>query len=170
VKALACLLLVVGVVTAPPSAAQTSGFEDPLLDRLVGDWVLEGTIDGKQVTHDLTAEWVLGYYLRFHEVDREVDESGKPAYEAIVFIGWDTPNDRYACLWLDNTGGEGLSNGVIGYAIADGDTIPFEFAFPDGSLWYTTFSYDRAADAWSWHMIGEGEDAEAFAQVTLRRR
>ena len=88
-----------------PAFAEQQGFHDALLDRMVGDWLLSGDIGGNQVIHDVAAEWVLGHqYLRFHEVAREVDSEGTPAYEAIVFIGWDHLTNRYTCLWLDVTG------------------------------------------------------------------
>jgi len=158
-------------VSAHAASAQASGWQDPLLDRLVGEWVLEGTIGGEQVTHDVTATWVLGYYLQLHEVARERDATGATAYEAIVYIGWDAPTQRYACLWLDSTGGEGLTNGVIGYAARSGDSIPFLFRFPDGSPFYNTFAYDRATDTWTWSMDGVADgERQPFARVTLSRR
>ena len=63
--------------------------EDPiqLLNRLAGDWVLEGILGGKQVTHDVTAEWILNHeYLRLHEVSRDRTKSGDATYEAIILF------------------------------------------------------------------------------------
>ncbi len=153
---------------------QRVGLHHPLLDDMLGEWVLRGTIGGDDVVHDVTVDRVLADgYVRIHELSRERDATGAPAYEAIVFIGWDTPNDRYTCLWLDTTSGEGLSEAYrdsVGHAVRDGDTLPFLFRFPNGSPWHTTFTYDRAADTWAWHMIGDDETAEPFAQVTLMRK
>jgi hypothetical protein len=152
-------------------AAQPSGLHDPLLDRLIGEWVLAGMIDGVHVTHDVLIDRVLGqHYVRMHEVARERDSTGATAYEAIVFIGWDESSQRYACLWLDSTGGEGISGQAIGYGEASGDSIPFVFHFPDGSPFYNTFLYDRAADTWQWHLDGEEDgQRQPFARVTLSR-
>jgi len=160
------------VLTTVPATAQTSGLQDPLLDRLIGEWVLEGTIAGEQTTHDVVFEWVLEHqYVQFHEVARERDPSGAPAYEAIVFIGWDSASERYACLWLDSTGGDGLSANAIGYGAPSGDSIPFVFRFPDGSLFHNTFAYDRATDTWQWSLDGEQEgELQPFARVTLTRK
>ncbi len=98
-----------GLAVADPPA-----YRDPLLDRLIGAWILRGQIAGKETTHDVVAGWVLGHqYLRFHEVAREKDASGNAAYEAIVFIGSGQPSHAYACLWLDSTGGGGLSSQAI---------------------------------------------------------
>jgi hypothetical protein len=62
---------------------QPAPVKDPLLERLVGAWVLRGTIAGKDTTHDIVAEWVLGrQYLRIHERSREKDGKGQAQYEA----------------------------------------------------------------------------------------
>jgi len=63
--------------------------KDPLLERLVGNWVLRGTIAGKQTTHDIVTEWFLDHqYLRIHETSREKNDKGQAQYEAVVLIGW----------------------------------------------------------------------------------
>ena len=50
------------------SSAQQSMRADPLLDRLTGNWTMQGTIAEHETTHDIEAEWVLGHeYLRLHE-------------------------------------------------------------------------------------------------------
>ena len=86
-----------------PAVAKPQGVQDELLDRMAGNWVMTGVIGG-DLTHDLVAEWVLGHqYLRFHEVAREVDGEGVPAYESMVLsVGM----SQYTCLWLDVTGVE----------------------------------------------------------------
>lgn len=160
-----CLLL-------PLSAAtQQQGFQDALLDRLAGNWVLSGTIGGAESTHDIVAEWVLGHqYLRLHEVARETDDEGAPAYEAIVFIGWDAPTSRYSCLWLDVTGGGGLSAEAIGHAEPGGDELAFVFDLGDDAAIYNAFTYDRDADTWQWLIDNEdGGERSPFARVTLTR-
>lgn len=146
-------------------------FEDELLDRLVGDWVMRGTIAGGEVTHDLKARWVLGHqYLRFDEISRETSESGAPAYESTVFIGWDKPSGRYVCLWLDVTGGGGLANDVFGYAEPARDKLAFVWG-EGNETWHTTFYYDRDADTWRWTMDGQTDGVlRPFARVTLTRQ
>ncbi len=132
------------ILVSIAAPAQQSTFQDPLLDHMIGMWVLRGTIDRKATTHDVVAEWVLGHqYLRFHEVSREKDAKGGAEYEAIVFIGWDQPSSQYACLWLDTTGGGGLTGQAIAHAKRDGDKIPFLFKGADGSLFHTTFAYNK---------------------------
>ncbi len=124
-----------------PATAQQSGFQDALLDHLAGYWVLRGTIAGTETTHHIVSEWVLGhYYLRLHEVSREKSDGGEPVYEAIVFIGWDEPSNQYTCLWLDSTGGSGLSAEAFGHAKKSGDDLAFVFKAGDGSIIHTTFA------------------------------
>jgi hypothetical protein len=159
------------VLLALPASAQTPAFQDSLLDRLIGTWVLRGTIAGKETTHDVVSEWVLGHeYVRLHEVSRERDAGGRAAYEAIVFIGADPSQDGYACLWLDSTGGGGLAGQAIGHGRRSADEIAFRFQGGDGSTFHTTFAYDRDPGTWRWLMDGEeGGKLQPFARLTLTR-
>jgi hypothetical protein len=148
--------------------AQEKGFQDELLDKFTGRWVLTGTIAGDDVVHSIDARWVLGHqYLQFDERT----EKGKIDYEATVIIGWDEPSGRYVCLWLDSTGGSGLSNGILGYAAKSEDELAFVFA-GETSRFHTTFSYDRLNDTWYWTMDSEKEEGQfnPFARLTMTRR
>jgi hypothetical protein len=141
---------------ASMTSAQTSRPPSELLDRITGRWVLEGTIAGKTTTHDVVASWVLnGQYVQLHEVSREQDEQGRPAYEAFVYLTWEPSRGEYSCLWLDSTSNAGLSNGVLGRAKPSGDELRLLFQYKDGSTFHTTFAYDRKADNWQWKMDGE---------------
>jgi hypothetical protein len=153
-------------------AQQPATFQDPLLDHFVGKWVLQGVIDGKATTHDVDIAWVLGHqYIRIQETSREKDGKGQPAYEAIVFVGWDQPTGQYSCLWLDNTGGGGLVGWAIAHAKRESDKIAFLFKSADGSLFHTTFLYDKKADSWQWLMDGEEKGKlTPFARVKLTRK
>lgn len=168
------LLRGAGLALALSSVAwpQPSRLPPGLLDRVVGTWVLEGTIAGKQTTHDVVAAWVLDqHYVQLHEVSREKDATGRPAYEALVYLEWEPASGEYACLWLDSTGGGGLSAEAVGHAKPSGDEIRLLFKARDGSKFHTTFAYSQAADTWQWQMDGE-EDGRLvpFARVALRRR
>jgi len=155
-----------------PAVAEQQGFQDELLDHMAGNWLMSGTIGGTQVTHDLVAGWVLGHqYLRFHEVAREVDSEGVPAYEAIVFIGWDQLTSRYTCLWLDVTGSGAQFPEATGHAKPAVDELAFVFDTGDESVIHTTFTYDREADTWHWLIeIDRGAKHSTFASVSLTRQ
>ena len=153
-----------------PIPADEPGREDPFLDHLVGEWVMTGTIAGDEIVHDLDIDWVLNHhYIRIHELSRERLDDGRPAYEAIVFIGWDAPSERYVCLWLDVTGGGGLVPEGFGYGKLQGDAIPFVWGDETGGI-HNTSTYDRDADSWNW-VIDNVKPAglSNFAEVTLRR-
>jgi hypothetical protein len=153
-------------------SAQQTTFQDSLLDHFIGNWVLQGTIAGKQTTHDVVADWVLGHqYLQFHEISREKDTTGAALYEAIVFIGRDRPSNQYACLWLDITGGGGISPQAIGYAKQINNKITFLFKDNEGGFFHTIFLYDEGSDTWQWLMDGEENGKMLpFARVTLIKK
>jgi hypothetical protein len=154
------------------ASAQQTTFQDSLLDHFIGTWVLRGTIEGKETTHDIVAAWVLGHqYVQIHETSREKKVNGEADYEAIVYIGWDASLKQYACLWLDVTGGGGLSAQAIGHGERSGDKIPFLFKSGDGGIFHNTFVYDKSADTWQWHMDGEENGKlQPFARVELTRK
>jgi len=167
------LTIIVSIVLVSfPASAQESTFQDPLLHHLIGKWVLPGTIAGRERTHDIIAEWVLGHqYVQLREVSREKNAKGQAHYEAIVFIGWDKSSSQYACLWLDLTGGGGLSAQAIGHAKRSGDEIAFLFRGQDGSIFHTTFAYSRGTDSWQWLMDDEGGGKiQPFARVRLTKK
>jgi hypothetical protein len=164
--ALVAMIAVLGQASPPARPSP------PLFDRLVGRWVLAGTIDGKQTTHDVDAELVLNRgYVRLHEVSREKDKTGAPQYEAIVFISVDAKTGEYACLWLDNTSNAGLTNGGVGRGMPSGNSIPFLIRLTSGEVFHTTFIYSPPSDSWRWELDGETNGVrDPFARVTLTRR
>ena len=153
--------------------AQPTTFKDSFLDRLVGNWVLRGELAHKQTTHDVAAEWVLGHqYVRLHEISRESNTNRQPAYEAIVFIGWDQEAGEYACLWLDSTSTSAFQSEGVGRAKRSGEDIPFVFKDDKRLVSFrNTFSYDKKADAWNWRLdnVHDGKDVP-FGRVRLTRK
>ena len=162
---LAALLLLM----APAGPAQQPEPANALLDKLAGHWVLSGRLGKRQPTHDINAEWVLKReYLRLHEVSREKNADGTPAYEAIIFFMWDAKAQEYDCLWLDNTEGGGLA-APMAKGKKEGDAISLMFgALPDAI--HTVFSYDAQTD--SWHITIDnlsGDKTVRFGDVRLTR-
>ena len=152
--------------------AGTTNLTDQLLDHLVGHWTLSGTLAGKKTTHDISAEWILNHgYVRLHEVSRDKDSSGAPAYEAIVLICAEPKGGDYACLWLDSTGTWGISPEAMGRAKRQTNSIPFVFKEPDGTVSFeNTFNYDPTADTWAWVMDNvQAGKRKPFGRVTLAK-
>lgn len=163
------------LVCSPPACAQGAMLpdHDALLDHMVGEWVMTGTIAGEKVTHDVHAEWILQRrYVRIHEVSREKEENGELAYEAWIHIAWDAENEEYVVMWLDNTGTTNFAAEGVGHGRLDGDRIPFVWSFADGSGIRNTFKYDREDDTWSWaidNVDGTGRSVP-FARLLLERK
>ena len=153
-----------------PVAAQRPAVNSPLLDHLVGTWVLRGTIAGKQAAHDITSEWVANHqYLRLHEVSREKTTDGKPQYDAIIFIGWDEGKKIYPIIFLDNFWG--IEPTSIGAAAAKESDLLFIWKDEKGAIGFTNdFVYDPKTDSWQWIMdnIVNGTQ-KPFGRVKLTR-
>ena len=145
---------------------------DSVFDRLIGQWVLRGTIARQSTVHDVTFEWMLGRgYVRMHEVSRERTPNGIPAYEAVVLFARDPRTGEYACLWLDNTGVSAFEPAGIGRGRVAGDSLPFLFRYTATTSFHNTFVYDRSADSWQWHLDNDSAGVRRpFARVTLTRR
>jgi hypothetical protein len=156
----------------PPRGDSQSPDPMKLLGHLAGSWVLQGTIAGKQTTHDVEARWILRHeYLEIHETSREKEASGEPAYEAIVLAGWDQNANQYACLWLDSTTGGALASKTTCRATPSGDAIPFLFTLSPTESIHTVFTYHAVADTWQWTIdVEENGTTDRFADVELSRR
>lgn len=159
------------LLVAAPLHAQSLP-ADSLFDRLLGNWVLRGTIARQSTTHDVTFNWLLGReYVQMHEVSRERAANGAAAYEAVVLFGRDPRSGEYACLWLDNTGAGAFEPQGIGRGTVAGDSVPFVFHYTATTGFHTTFVYDRGTDSWQWHMDNDSAGVRRpFARVTLTRR
>jgi hypothetical protein len=164
--------LMISILLVPISQAQTLSERNTPLDQLAGNWVMTGIIAGQEITHDLDARWVLGgHYLFFHELARERDENGAPAYEARVYFGWDEAGERLVCMWLDITGGGGLVPEGFGYGKPEGNRIPFVWGGDGGSGINNTFTYRPEDDSWTWQIDNVRDGAASnFARVVLNRK
>jgi hypothetical protein len=164
--------LLAALLLAAPARASAQLPPDSLFNRLVGHWVLRGSIAGQRTTHDVTFSWMLGReYVQMHEVSRERQADGKPAYEAMVFFGRDPHTGEYACLWLDNTAASAFDPAGTGRGRVAGDSIEFLFHYTPTTGFHTTFVYDRTRDAWQWRMDNDSAGVrQPFARVELTRR
>jgi hypothetical protein len=138
--------------------------QDPFLDKLAGDWRITRSIRGTVVHNTMHAEWVLEHqFLQVHMRD----VASPPAYEAIVLIGFDASQDRYVAHWTDNFGGQ---YSAIGYGKRVGDSVEFEFAYPDGPF-YNTFSWIPQDGSWRFRgeSVDENGKRQLFADDTVQR-
>lgn len=154
-----------------PVVGRQQSTPESLLGHLAGKWVMRGTLQNQLTTHDVDAAWVLnGGYMQLHEVSREKDAKGGPAYEAIIYISVDQKTGELSCLWLDTTSNVGLTNGVMGRGTASGNSIPFLFK-SGADVFHNTFTYNPSEDSWQWQLDDEsGGKLTPFARLTLTRK
>lgn len=160
-------------LSCAPAALPAQGLHpDSVFSRLVGTWVLRGTIARRATVHDVTFAWMLGReYVQMHEVSRERTPDGAPAYEAVVIFGRDPATGAFACLWMDNTAAAAFPPEGTGRGSVAGDSLPFLFPYSGATSFHTTFVYEAARDAWAWHMDNDSAGVRRpFARVTLTRQ
>ncbi len=140
-------------------------FKDNFIENLVGNWKLTRKIRGKVVENRVKVEWVLNHqFLRLHMKD----VADPPAYEAIALIGYVHSDKKYVAHWCDTFGGK---FSAVGHGKRSGDSIAFEFQYPDGPF-FNTFTWDAKAKGWTFKMESVGKDGKRvpFAEDTLRRK
>ena len=166
------LMFAVALLSSPAAVFAQELAPDSLFPRLVGHWVLRGTIARQQTVHDVDFEWLLGReYVQMHEVSRERAPNGSPAYEAVVLFGRDPKTGEYACVWMDNTAAAAFPPEGTGRGTVTGDSISFLFQYTATTSFHTTFLYDASKESWQWHMDNDSSGVRRpFARVTLTRR
>ncbi len=140
---------------------------DPLLDKMVGHWAMNGTLMGRPTMHSVEAKWVLNHqFLGIHEWGAPDPKTGKPQYEAMPMIGYDNMSERYVAHWIDVFGGR--FSETLGYGKRVGNEIDFIFEYPDGPF-RTNLIWDAALGQWHWHMTQKNTSGQwtAFADLTL---
>jgi len=140
-------------------------FQDALLENLNGDWKMSGKVMDRPVEYRFKADWTLNHqFLRLHMKD----VNNPPAYEALVFIGYDHANPRYVAHWLDNFGGR--ASETLGFGARSGTTVRFMFDYPEGAF-RNTFTWQPGTK--TWHNLLERQDKTGkwtiFAEYDLRR-
>jgi hypothetical protein len=160
--ALAMMFWIFGL---PAAAQEPQPFQDELLANLAGNWEAKGTIRGRVVEHRVDAEWTLQHqFLQIHEKDA----AQRPAYEAIVMVGYDRLSERYVMHWMDIYGAR--VSETLGYGQRSGNQIEFVVEYPEGPF-HTVFRWLPESREWQWHM--RTKDASGkwtdFAELKLKR-
>jgi hypothetical protein len=160
-----CLASAIDLAGQEPLDGRHRIFRDELLDNLVGDWRLTRKIRGQTAENTVKAEWVLNHqFLRIHMKD----VNSPPAYEAMVFIGYDNTSERYVAHWMDVFGGR--FSETLGYGTRSGNSIRFVFEYPDGPF-HNTFTWEPDKKAWTFLMRSKDKTGKwvVFAEDNLRR-
>ena len=155
-----------------PSAAPAqapAAWQDDLVDHLAGVWKLEGAVMGRAAHHEVRAEWVLNHqFLRMQEKTAASAPSSEQRYEALWFIGYDAPSERYVVHLLDVFGAR--YSETLGYGTREGNTLRLVFEYPDGPF-HTTYRWSPEQDAWQWLLEQKDKSGKwtTFADFKLTR-
>ena len=98
--------LLIALPSARSAAQASAEWHDDLVDRMAGNWTLEGPVMGRAAHHEVQAEWVLNHqFLRIHEKTVAGAPADEHKYEATWFLGYDPVSERYVLHLLDVFGG-----------------------------------------------------------------
>lgn len=140
---------------------------ETLLGKLVGEWDMEGEVEGQPVKYSFEAARVLHDKLVLMHMK---DLATPSPYEADVYIGYDTSRACYVAFWIDNFGVDSAIT-VLGYGKRQGDTLVILFNFPNEPF-RDTFTYDSASDMWRF-LLEDGNPQgtwKTFADYKLSRK
>ncbi|MBI2796196.1 MAG: DUF1579 family protein [Gemmatimonadetes bacterium] len=151
------------VLAGAPARAQKGA--DALLDRLVGKWLVSGTIRGKPTAYRAEGKRVLGgKFVRL--TLREA--SDPPRYDAIVMLGLEAKTSRWVAHWMDDFGP--TPGATLGWGPAGPAPLVILFEYPDGPM-RDTFTFPAGG---GWTLLVEQRDAKGawstFATYTARRK
>ncbi len=113
---------------------------------------MTGTVGDEEVTHDVYVDRILKrQYVRIHELSREKEADGEPAYEAWIHIAWDKENAEYVVMWLDNTAITNFAPEGVGHGKTRWRPDPFRLEIRRWKRHSQTLSkYDRTNETWTW--------------------
>ena len=163
-QATSALVLPVSALAQQPIDGRGGRFEDDLITKLEGEWLIDRQIRGTTTQNTLSAAWVLSHqFLQLHMKDSALPSR----YEAIVLIGFVHASGEYVAHWIDTFGGK---FSAVGKGRRTGNSVEFRFEYPDGPF-FNTFTW--SPDAGVWQMRLESQDAQGkrslFALDTVQR-
>ncbi|MBS1772359.1 MAG: DUF1579 family protein [Bacteroidetes bacterium] len=170
------LLVSISVVTFAQKVpdCNQARFEDALLDKMQGEWVMTGKLGEKDVVYNVSCKWVLNH--QFLEWDF-VNATNAIQYEAKVFIGYNCTDKRYVMHWMDMMGGK--FSEALGYGIkVSGKEIDFKFKRPtdiDPNKYINQnnkISYNPDNDMWQFHvvMLNDKKQWVTWSMNTMARK
>src|ERR1700689_4673787 len=163
------VMFLVALFSVPTIAQAPANWQDELVDRMSGNWKVEGRVLGREAHHEVTAEWVLNHqFLRIHEKTAATAPVSESRYEAFWFLGYDAVSERYVLHLLDVFGGR--FSETLGYGTRDGNSIRFLFEYADGPF-HTTYRWSPQDDTWQWVMEQKDKAGKwtPFADLKLTR-
>jgi Protein of unknown function (DUF1579) len=160
------VLISFSVIAQDTTKCNEKYFNDQLLDKLVGNWDLKGTIGNEHVANNCSSQWILNH--QFIELNL-IDTAKMPTYAAKIFIGYDCISERYVAHWIDNYGGR--YSETLGYGQLKGNSIEFRFEYPDGPF-INKFIFDSKKNTWQLNMTTKNSKGDwiLFGNEFLSRK
>jgi hypothetical protein len=114
-----------------------------ILKKLDGEWLAKGQIMGDDVEYTVSVKPVLNSsFSELHMVDTE----NPPEYEALVFIGYDTTENKIIAHWLDSFGpAYSIPHGT---GSIDRNIIEFTVPYSEGPF-HDHLTYNETNNSWS---------------------
>jgi hypothetical protein len=145
-------------------------FYDDLLDKMVGEWVVDVNVYGHQFTSDREAEWVLSHqFLRIREKSREVVPWLKVPFERVMYIGYNHGKQRYVVYELNVHGADvPFEPEGFAYGQRSGNQLAVEHKNGAKVMAKSRLLWDPASKTWlmqSWRVI-DGKDQPPHANLT----
>ncbi len=143
-------------------------FNDGLLEKLVGEWALTGTMVGKPLEQQCSAKWVLNH--EFLELDcRETKQPPvlKVRYEAATYIGCSSTTQQYVVNLLDVFG----AADTLGFGRRNDKSIELKWDYPSGPF-RMTMTWEPDSNSWFFLLRQQDRSGKwsTFAEKHLRRK
>ncbi len=138
------------------------------LTNLVGSWDLSGQMGATPLRQTVECRWALsGLYLEMRFKSTLLAPDGQLPYEAVYFIGYNKPSDRYIMHLLDTSGVPDRC--IAGVGQLEGDTIAFLFDYDEGPF-TNRFIWDAEGQGWRFELTYlQDEREQIFAVKEMRR-
>ena len=115
---------------------------------LCGKWLGKGVVMGDSVVYSASIQFELAN--KFLVISLR-DTAFKPAYNAAIYIGYDSTQNTFICHWLDDSGAKNST--VLGYGkLENSGLMTFQFDYPNSPM-QTSISLIENVDAWFFNSI-----------------
>jgi hypothetical protein len=148
-----------------PPGVPANDARPPLFNKLDGNWIATGQVEGESVTYAISVSPALGCtFSQLHMLHTGTP----PAYEALVFLGTDSTKTKVFAHWLDTFGG--AFSVPHGEGFISGDTIAFTIPYSH-ILFLDRFVYHPGDDSWTLDIDAKADGVERknFASYRLVR-
>jgi hypothetical protein len=142
--------------------------ETAFLNNLIGEWKLVGQMGDTPLSQSVFGKWTLGgLFVELYFRSTLPTHDGKPPYEAVYHIGYNSESDVYVMHLLDTFGV--ATNCIAGLGKRNGDSIPFVFDY--AGPFTNKMTWDAKSETWTFEQtfVRDGTP-RTFATKKMVRR